>query len=202
VTFGDAIGDLPVDGCAEGEKLRPTPVPPYANQLRASDLEVHDHQPWRYGTAIQDAIAGVPEGGSFGPGRSAGYYSQAYTRLHREGLARTVTTTPAAGASRTSNHRGPGRGLRNLGDQDLDSTRGGAPAGIPDGFPFIRFATWQERLVGNAYPQIWARQTCRTCERPIGAGVSGLTRSASVSARSTLARPLNSDIPNGGGRRC
>ena len=95
-------------------------------------------------------MAGAGEGRSFGPGRSAGYYSQAYTRLHRDGLARTITTN--------FHNAGSGRFTHYSASRTLTVREAARLQGIPDRFRFIGFPSWQERLVGNAFPQCWARE--------------------------------------------
>ena len=94
IVVQDAIGDLP----DAGDDNRPLPygdrVASYSASLR--DSAVHNHRLWRHRSEMLRRLRAVPEGGGlldkYGRARSRPYFSQAYTRLHRQSLARTITT--------------------------------------------------------------------------------------------------------------
>jgi DNA (cytosine-5)-methyltransferase 1 len=93
----------------------------------------------------------VPEGGRLATSRR--YYSQAYARLHRRGLARTVTTS--------FHNAGCGRFTHYAEHRTLTVREAARLQGIPDSFQLHGTAAERERLVGNAFPQLWAQAIAR-----------------------------------------
>ena len=73
---------------------------------------------------------------------------QAYTRLHRRGLARTITTN--------FHNPGSGRFLHYQQHRTLTVREAARLQGFGDDFVFIGRPGRQERLVGNAFPPLWA----------------------------------------------
>src|SRR5205823_5808604 len=69
-TLEDMIGDLPAIGSPQAETLA--------------------HDAWGHTPAMKRRMARVPEGGRWPGGLD--HFSHSYGRLHRRGLARTVTT--------------------------------------------------------------------------------------------------------------
>jgi DNA (cytosine-5)-methyltransferase 1 len=153
IRVGDAIGDLPP--ASDTDATIPygrTASSAYASDLRGS--EACNHVRWRHGKQMLRRLRDVAEGAGlldaqYGRSRVRPYFSQAYTRLHRQGLARTVTT----------NFHNPGSG-RFLHYRDLRTITVREAArlqGISDTFRFVGFQSVQERLVGNAFPVPLAR---------------------------------------------
>ena len=142
VTVAEAIGDLVGDNS----------LPPsgYARWLGAGMLTVANHEPWHHGAALTDRLRKVKEGCRPPMDATNGrrYYSQAYTRLHRQGLARTITTN--------FHNPGSGRFLHYRLDRTLTVREAARLQGFGDDFVFIGRPGWQERLVGNAFPPLWA----------------------------------------------
>ena len=66
----------------------------YARTLGAGRHAVANHEPWDHGKDLVERLRQVKEGCRPPIEATNGrrYYSQAYTRLHRKGLARTITT--------------------------------------------------------------------------------------------------------------
>jgi DNA (cytosine-5)-methyltransferase 1 len=142
VTVAEAIGDLDGD----------SPLTPsgYARMLGAGRASVANHEPWHHGTALTDRLRKVGEGCRPPPEATNGrrYYSQAYTRLHRQGLARTITTN--------FHNPGSGRFMHYRLHRTLTVREAARLQGFGDDFVFIGRPGWQERLVGNAFPPLWA----------------------------------------------
>ena len=161
VVVGEGIGDLPVAGEDDAPLPYAGPPSPYAAGLRAD--EVHNQRRWRHGSKLLERLGGVPEGGGppeVGEGPTKRYFSQAYTRLHRQGLARTVTT----------NFHNPGSG-RFLHYQQLRTITVREAArlqGIEDRLVFVGDQYVQERLVGNAFPVPLAEALARHIALELG----------------------------------
>jgi len=157
VVVGEGIGDLPPAEGSDEPVGYAAPPSAYAKGLRGSASEVRNHRRWQHGGDMLKRLQGVPEGGGLldaeGRSRSRRYFSQAYARLHRRGLARTVTT----------NFHNPGSG-RFLHYEELRTITVREAArlqGIEDGFAFIGHQSVQERLVGNAFPMLLAEALAR-----------------------------------------
>ncbi len=142
VTVGDAIGDLEED--AHG------PRSGYARTLGAGKQVVANHEPWDHGKDLVERLRLVKEGCRPPIEATNGrrYYSQAYTRLHRKGLARTITTN--------FHNPGSGRFLHYQLPRTLTVREAARLQGFGDDFVFIGHPGRQERLVGNAFPPLWA----------------------------------------------
>jgi DNA (cytosine-5)-methyltransferase 1 len=140
VTVAEAVGDLPrLRGGRAAESSA------YADQLRA-DGDVPNHEAWKHRDDLVERLASVAEGGRLETEKR--YYSQAYARLHGRGLARTVTTN--------FHNAGCGRFTHYVEARTLTVREAARLQGIEDSFEFTGDRSRQERLVGNAFPKIWA----------------------------------------------
>lgn len=142
VTVGDAIGDLDEDGSR--------PPSGYARLLGAGAHAASNHEPWDHGPDLIDRLRQVREGCRPPAEATNGrrYYSQAYARLHRQGLSRTITTN--------FHNPGSGRFLHYRLQRTLTVREAARLQGFGDDFVFIGRPGLQERLVGNAFPPLWA----------------------------------------------
>jgi DNA (cytosine-5)-methyltransferase 1 len=142
VTVGEAIGDL--EEGAHGRRSG------YARALGAGRHAVANHEPWDHGKDLVERLRQVREGCRPPIEATNGrrYYSQAYTRLHRKGLARTITTN--------FHNPGSGRFLHYQLHRTLTVREAARLQGFGDDFVFIGHPGRQERLVGNAFPPLWA----------------------------------------------
>ncbi|TMR39611.1 DNA cytosine methyltransferase [Nonomuraea zeae] len=154
VTVGDAVGDLDAES--------PRRVSAYGRRLRGSTSDPQNHRPWGHGRQLIDRMRLVPEGGR-PPAEATNqrrYYSQAYTRLHRRGMARTITTN--------FHNPGSGRFLHYRLPRTLTVREAARLQGFTDDFVFVGHASGQERLVGNAFPPLWAEQIARHVAAELG----------------------------------
>ncbi len=163
VRVGDAIGDLPVAArCKEALPYVETDSS-YALGLRSTGA--FDHAPWNHRQETIDKLSSVPEGGvMLGDGvrgRSRKYFSQAYSRLHRDGLARTITTN--------FHNAGSGRFLHYEHARTLTIREAARIQGVPDTFRFNFEMSWAERLIGNAFPQPMAKAIAEHVMSQLGA---------------------------------
>jgi DNA (cytosine-5)-methyltransferase 1 len=125
---------------------------------------VFDHVAWNHKPETVDRLRKVKEGGVLlgdgVRGRSRKYFSQAYSRLHRDGLARTITTN--------FHNAGSGRFLHYEHVRTLTVREAARLQGIPDDFRFEVEPTIAERLIGNAFPQPVAKAIAAHVQRQIG----------------------------------
>lgn len=148
VTVLDAIGDLEL---AEKPRRKSS----YAKRLSAGISAPENHQPWRHRADLVERMRKVEEGRRPPIEATNGrrYYSQAYARLHRSGLARTITTN--------FHNPGCGRFLHYNLHRSITVREAARLQGFSDDFVFVGHPTWQERLIGNAFPPLWAEAIAR-----------------------------------------
>ncbi|WP_422747197.1 DNA cytosine methyltransferase [Micromonospora sp. WMMD1219] len=147
VTVGEAIGDLEPEFRGR--------CSPYAKALAKGVAAPTNHHPWRHGSDFVARMALVREGRR-PPAEATNnrrYYSQAYARLHRRGLARTITTN--------FHNPGCGRFLHYRLHRSLTVREAARLQGFGDDVVFIDHPSWQERVVGNAFPPLWAEVIAR-----------------------------------------
>jgi DNA (cytosine-5)-methyltransferase 1 len=142
VTVGEAIADLEPD--FRGRRSA------YAKGLVTPGARPRNHHQWGHRPELIERMSLVLEG-CRPPAEATNnrrYYSQAYARLHRRGLARTITTN--------FHNPGCGRFLHYRLHRSLTVREAARLQGFRDEFLFIDHPGWQQRLVGNAFPPLWA----------------------------------------------
>lgn len=147
VTVGEALRDLdPTSGQQASD---------YVRRLGGGWFPPSNHKAWGHGPDLVARLTKVEEGRRPSNEVTSGkrYFSQAYTRLHRRGLARTITTN--------FHNPGSGRFLHYSQPRSLTVREAARLQGFRDDFRFIHHASWQERLVGNAFPPLWAEVIAR-----------------------------------------
>jgi DNA (cytosine-5)-methyltransferase 1 len=110
---------------------------PTIGSAAAKDLA---HVPWKHSPMQRKRMGAVREGGRWAGG--ADHFSQSYGRLHRKGLARTITTN--------FNNPGSGRFWHPTENRALTPREAARLQGFPDSFQFTPHYTWSARLIGNA----------------------------------------------------
>lgn len=137
-TFESATADLPGVGTIEADAL--------------------GHVPWAHGPGILDAMRNVAEGGRRKTEKT--YYGAAYARLHRYGLARTITTY--------FSNAGSGRYWHPTINRAITLREGARLQGFPDNFKFLGGALQSNAvLVGNALDAELANATYRSIRRAL-----------------------------------
>lgn len=149
VTVGDAISDVSnvaeEHGCLTHYSSEA--MSEYQTSLRNNDGHVanciarkHVGKPLEIALSLREG--GTPQ--SEGTSRNKRYYSQAYGRLHRQALARTLTTY--------FQNAGSGRFLHYEKPRTLTIREAARLQGFPDSFVFFGNLQEQMQLVGNAVP--------------------------------------------------
>ena len=108
--------------------------------IGSADAEKLSHRAWAHNQEQLRRMKEVPEGGRWTG--AADHYSQTYGRLHRDGLARTITTAFPNGAS--------GRFWHPSENRSLTLREAARIQGFPDSFRFIQPFSHAAFLVGNA----------------------------------------------------
>jgi len=164
----EAIGDLPsipAGGGTEAVQYPPTgELSDYQRERRARASLLFNHRARSHSPAMLKKMAMIQEGGSnqelpdehrlrADPDRE--YFSQAYGRLHRHGIAQTITTFfHNPGSGRFTHYRD----LRALTVREAARFQS-----FDDDYIFIGKAEQQMRHVGNAVPVLLSAALARMC---------------------------------------
>lgn len=159
ITTEEAIGDLPpLQPGEEASFYTREPFTDYQAARRRSSTVLSNHVARRHDEKFLQKLAKIAEGSSnqeldgrsrFDRGREIKYLSQAYGRLHREGIAQTIT----------AHFLNPGSG-RFIHYRDLRSITVREAArfqSFDDDFMFYGSMQTQQRLIGNAVPPLMSR---------------------------------------------
>jgi DNA mismatch endonuclease Vsr len=157
VSVEDAIGDLPTLKAGSGEDVAMYSNPPtshYQQWARMGSIALFNHRSRSHSADYLKKISVIVEGGrnSDLPAHqrfSDNYYSQAYARLHRLGLANTITTS--------FGNPGSGRFIHYRDLRSITVREAARLQSFPDRFVFDGDLTAQMRHVGNAVPPLLAR---------------------------------------------
>jgi DNA (cytosine-5)-methyltransferase 1 len=157
VSVEEAIGDLPPIRSGGGDDMMFYSMPPqsdFQKWARTGSIAAFNHRARSHGEKYLKKIAVIKEGQRNATLNDAerfsdNYFSQAYARLHRKGIAQTITT-----------HFGnPGSG-RYMHYQELRSITVREAArfqSFPDSYIFYGVHSSQGRHVGNAVPPLLAK---------------------------------------------
>lgn len=154
VSVEDAIGDLPPLKSGEGNfesDYTMEPFSQYQEQRREKSRKLYNHKAWNHRKELLEYIKQIPEGGRMiddvpkekWKGRA---FSQAYARLHRKGIAYTITTY--------IHNPGSGRFIHYRDLRAITIREAARLQSFDDDFIFTGPMQAQERHVGNAVPPI------------------------------------------------
>jgi len=135
----------------------------YQKALRCGARELTHHRAWNHNDNMVEFMSYIAPGechpGHGGRARNTDYYSQAYARLHPNGLARTIT--------KNFHNPGSGRFTHYACPRTLTVREALRIQGFPDTFSFPEQTTRTEaeRLVGNAFPRPLARAIAKHIRR-------------------------------------
>jgi DNA (cytosine-5)-methyltransferase 1 len=115
------------------------------------------HVAWAHSRAILRRMERIPEGGRWRGGTD--HYAHAYGRLHRRGLARTITTFFA--------YAGGGRFWHPTENRSITLRESARLQGFPDDFRFLEISKRSAALVGNALDSALASVCYRTVRRAL-----------------------------------
>jgi DNA mismatch endonuclease Vsr len=157
VSVEDAIGDLPPLGAGQGEEALFYTRPPssaYQRWAREGSVAIFNHRSRAHSRDFVRKISVIVEGGRNtelpeGQRFSDNYYSQAYARLHRDGIAQTITTC--------FGNPGSGRFMHYHDLRAITVREGARFQSFRDAFVFHGPHSTQMRHVGNAVPPLVAR---------------------------------------------
>lgn len=157
VLVEEAIGDLPPLKAGEGSQVSDYTMPaftPYQAARRKHSKKLYNHQAWGHTQELLAYVKMIPEGGRMlddvpeekWKGRA---FSQAYARLHRKGIAYTITTY--------IHNPGSGRFLHYRDQRAITIREAARLQSFDDDFVFVGHLVSQEKQVGNAVPPILSR---------------------------------------------
>lgn len=157
ISVEEAIGDLPGLKAGEGDEVMfysSQPSTEYQRWAREGSVAIFNHRSRAHSQKYLEKISVIEEGGRntdlpkeqrF----SDNYYSQAYARLHRNGVAQTITTS--------FSNPGSGRFMHYRDLRSITVREAARFQSFPDAFVFDGNNQTQMRHVGNAVPPLLAR---------------------------------------------
>lgn len=162
----EAIGDLPsipAGGGKEAMKYGTSPESAYQEARRQGSEILFNHRSRKHSKAMLNKMALIAEGGRNQDlddkmrlrSASGEYFSQAYGRLHRQGIAQTITTY--------FHNPGSGRFTHYADLRALTVREAARFQSFDDAFIFIGGAEQQMRHVGNAVPVLMAKSIAERC---------------------------------------
>jgi DNA (cytosine-5)-methyltransferase 1 len=163
----EAIGDLPSIAAGGGEEAttyEANAESAYQRARRGSAALLFNHRARTHSEPMLEKIRMIKEGGrNFDLGEDRRlradedreYFSQAYARLHRGGIAQTITTY--------FHNPGSGRFIHYQDDRSLTVREAARFQSFDDDVFFVGKAEQQMRHVGNAVPMLLAKALAEHC---------------------------------------
>lgn len=154
VTVEDALDDLPEASGSRKEEVIPygarrRQLTKYQLWMREGSEGISSHTRRIHKPGSLAKWSKIPIGGDLASGdKERRYFSQAYGRLHPRGLARTITCGfPNPGCGRFLHYKQ----LRSITIREAARLQS-----FKDKFRFIKNQATNARLIGNAFPPLWA----------------------------------------------
>lgn len=178
VSVIEAIGDLPIVRAGEGTDAMAyvsSPSSEYQRWARRGSIAIFNHRSRAHSDKYLRKISVIEEGGRNlelpdGTRFSDAYFSQAYARLHRHGIAQTITTS--------FGNPGSGRFIHYEYLRSITVREAARFQSFPDWFIFDGSHATQMRHVGNAVPPLLARAVRDQIARDFSAAGIGSPRTA------------------------
>ncbi len=159
ISVEDAIGDLPrINAGEEASAYQMAPFTDYQSARRKRAKILCNHFARSHNDVFLKKIKKIEEGSSnrdlpnrkrFDKDRKQEYFSQAYGRLHRHGIAQTITTQ--------FSNPGSGRFLHYEDNRAITVREAARFQSFDDDFVFYGNTATQQRHVGNAVPPLLAK---------------------------------------------
>jgi len=159
ISVEEALGDLPALLPGQGDEMMvyqrtAKPLTPYQTWAREGSIALFNHRTRAHSAEMSAKLQHITEGGRNselpeGIRFSDNYYSQAYARLHRNGIAQTITTHFGNPGSGRFIHY---RDLRSITVREASRLQS-----FPDTFMLEGHHVTQMRHIGNAVPPLMAR---------------------------------------------
>lgn len=157
ISVEEAIGDLPLISSGEGDEMMfytSTPESSLQKWAREGSIAVFNHRARSHTEQYLKKISIIKEGQrnatlSDDERFSDNYFSQAYARLHRKGIAQTITTQ--------FGNPGSGRYMHYRELRSITVREAARFQSFPDAFVFHGSYSSQMRHVGNAVPPLLAK---------------------------------------------
>lgn len=171
VTVSEALDDLPSGGLPDEQReycrYGSLPLTTYQRKMRHKGIgKVANHSNWNHSADMVKRMGLIKPGfcpKDEGHKRNEKYFSQAYGRLHPDGVSRTITTY--------FHNPGSGRFTHHYEDRTLTIREALRIQSFPDRFtiPGTVFKTEAERAAGNAFPPILAEKIASHIYKEINA---------------------------------
>lgn len=197
VSVEEAIGDLPQLKAGEGDEMMfysSQPQSDFQRWVRAGSIAAFNHRARNHAEQYLKKISVIKEGQrnatlSDEKRFSDNYFSQAYARLHRSGIAQTITTQ--------FGNPGSGRYMHYRDLRSITVREAARFQSFPDAFVFHGPHSSQMRHVGNAVPPLLAKALAsQILSDFVSAGV-GMARNVGTGKNSSRTPPIFAESPEG-----
>lgn len=197
ISVEEAIGDLPPISSGEGDEMMfylTQPQSGYQRWARQGSIAVFNHRARTHSEKYLKKISVIKEGQRNATLNdderfSDNYFSQAYARLHRQGIAQTITTQFGNPGSGRYMHY---RDLRSITVREACRFQS-----FPDSYLFHGAYSSQMRHVGNAVPPLMAKALAAQILSDLVAAGVGVARNVGTGKNASRSAPILVETPEG-----